>query len=182
MSMQMIITPKQKYNPNVLKQIKKVNRLRGEPKNSYKFDPTKYKEIELFIYHQRPILYKPANGIRYFWKESLPTLRYHNPEIQFTVNNITIEQEEDLSKLPLKLKIHGINSKDDSLIECASKPPHKIFSELINLTNARQMTVDEIPKIELKPASHFMMIKKARREQREKEEQERLAKESQINE
>ncbi|KAI5949613.1 MRP49 [Candida jiufengensis] len=175
MSMQMIITPKQKYNPNVLKQIKKVNRLRGTSKNSYKFDQSKYKEFELFIYHQRPFLYKPANGIRNFWKESLPTLRYHNPEIQFTINNITVENEEDLTKLPLNLKIHGTSKENDSVIDCISKPPHQIFSELIKLTNARQMNDEEIPKLPLKPASHFMMIKKAMREQREKEAQEKLA-------
>ncbi|KAG5417985.1 MRP49 [Candida metapsilosis] len=152
MSMQMLITSKNKYNPNLLKQIKRINNLRGKPENSYKFDASKYKELELFVYQQRPFVYKPANGIRYFWKESLPTLRYHNPDVQFTVTNVTVENEEDLPKLPLKLQIHGQSEENNSVIDCASKPPHQIFSELIKVTNARKLAEEEIPKLPLKPA------------------------------
>ncbi|CAK9442148.1 uncharacterized protein LODBEIA_P58910 [Lodderomyces beijingensis] len=141
----------QNYSLPLRKQIAKINTLRGTPETSFKFDASKYKEFEMFIYHQTPVVYKPAHGIRSFWKKSMPTLRYHNPQIQVTVNAVVVDDEKDLVKIPLKLKIHGHKPEDNAVIDCASKSPSQILAELVELTNARRMTQDEIPLISTKP-------------------------------
>ena len=79
----MFITSKNKYNKKIENAIKKINKLTANPETSFKFDAERFKEIELFVYGQRPITYKPAWGLKLFWKDNLPTLRYHNPDIQF---------------------------------------------------------------------------------------------------
>lgn len=86
-----------------------------------------------------------------FGKITYPLLRYHNPDIQFTVNNITVESESELSKLPLKLKVHGTDQSNSFEINCTDKPPSKILSELIEITKARKLTEEELPKLPLRP-------------------------------
>ncbi len=147
----MFITSKNKYNKKIENAIKKINKLTANPETSFKFDAERFKEIELFVYGQRPITYKPAWGLKLFWKDNLPTLRYHNPDIQFTVNNITVESESELSKLPLKLKVHGTDQSNSFEINCTDKPPSKILSELIEITKARKLTEEELPKLPLRP-------------------------------
>lgn len=155
MSLRSLGTPTKKYSPRLLKQIDRVNKLRGTPETSYKFDASKIKEVELFVYRQKPIVFQPAKGLKSFLKDSLPTLRYHNPDIQFTVTNIKAELEDELKKIPLKLNIKAHNESDSSSIECANQPPHWILSELVKRTKARQMTAEEIPLIE-----HTYKVKK----------------------
>ncbi|KAI3405134.2 MRP49 [Candida oxycetoniae] len=140
-----------KYTPKITRQIKRVNNLRGRPSSSFKFDASKFKEFEFFIYHQNPYIYKPASGILRLFETALPTLRYHNPDVQFTITKVEVNDPKELLELPLMVKIYGENPENVQTIDCTNKPPHQILNELVELTNARKLKKEEIPFIPLRP-------------------------------
>ncbi|EMG47358.1 hypothetical protein SBY92_002818 [Candida maltosa Xu316] len=146
-----VLTPKGKYKPRIIESIKRINRLTGTPETAYKFDSSKFKGIDIYKYSQVPYVYKPANGVKYFVKNHLPTLRFHNPEILFSVKELSVSSENELSRLPLKVKVHGVDPANDFTINCHDKNLNQIFEELLKTTDAKPLAAEEIFKLPLKP-------------------------------
>lgn len=127
----------------VLKQIARLNNIAGTPETAYKFDP-KYKKIELLLIQKS--VHGPSIGLKKFWRQHLPTLKFHNDDINFTLTRIHTETKEDLKKCPAKIIVYDeANQKIE--LECANKQASDILNELVKLTSAQPVPETQIPTI-----------------------------------
>ncbi|KAK6884758.1 hypothetical protein K4I79_004183 [Candida tropicalis] len=162
MSARQLFQKAKNYKPDLLKSIQKINRIIANPENSFKLDGSKFKELELSVYHhqqqqqqqqQSKIVDKSNLGINQLIKEKLPSLKYHNPNLKFTIHNILINEENSNKDIKIDnlLKIHGFEDKDNLNIECSGKSGSKIFDELIQRTGAVKINESELVEIPTHP-------------------------------
>ncbi|CAI5760183.1 unnamed protein product [Candida verbasci] len=148
MSLKPIITKTGKYNSTIRKQIIKLNNLTGTKETAFKFNPS-FSKFEMWIYLQNSIPHPPSNGLKQFFVDYLPTLRFHNPDFEYKINTImNVESESQLNKIPLKLKLSG----DDTVeIDCKGKSGSDILKELTEKGKLMPVSEEDIPKIPLNP-------------------------------
>lgn len=53
MSARQLFQKAKNYKPDLLKSIQKINRIIANPENSFKLDGSKFKELELSVYHHQ---------------------------------------------------------------------------------------------------------------------------------
>ncbi|KAK6458385.1 uncharacterized protein RJT20DRAFT_31326 [Scheffersomyces xylosifermentans] len=129
----------------ILKQITRLNNIAGTTESAYKFDQSKYAKIELFL--QQRNIHGPAVGLKKFWRLNLPTLKFHNDDLQFVLTRIATESKADVAACPSKIIVHGVDPKDNLEIDCAGKHSSVILQELVKATGAVGVPADEIPRI-----------------------------------
>ena len=155
MSARQLFQKAKSYKPDLLKSIQKINRIIANPENSFKLDGSKFKELELSVYHQEQskVVDKSNLGVKQLIKEKLPSLKYHNPNLKFTIHNILINEENSNKDIKIDnlLKIHGVEDKDNLNIECSGKSGSKIFDELIQRTGAVKINELELVEIPTHP-------------------------------
>lgn len=127
----------------IWKQIARLNLIAGTPETAFKFDPS-IRKIELFLIKQ-PVSGQ-AIGLRKFWRHNLPTLKFHNENVDFSVKHIVTETKEDIQKCPTKIIIHNEGSQVNEL-DCSNKHYSEILKEVVGLTKATPVPSEEIPVI-----------------------------------
>lgn len=126
----------------ILKQIERLNIIAGTPENAFKFNPN-VKSVELFLL-KAPVQ-GPHIGLKRFWRRNLPTLQFHNPDVDFVMTRIKVEDKADLKKVPARVVVQA--DGEPKVLNCLEKTHEQILSELVQLTNATSVPAEEIPTI-----------------------------------
>ncbi|OBA24085.1 hypothetical protein METBIDRAFT_30437 [Metschnikowia bicuspidata var. bicuspidata NRRL YB-4993] len=87
-------------------------------------------------------------GLNHFWKWNLPTLKFHNENIDFVVTRIQPETDEDYPKIPSAIFVHKAGDKM-TRVECNGKTHEWILKNLVSATGATRVPVEDIPHIPL---------------------------------
>lgn len=127
----------------ILKQITRLNNIAGTPETAFKFSP-KYTKLELFLIKQN--VSGSAIGLKKFWRNNLPTLKFHNEDVNFVLTRINTTTKEDIAKCPTKIVVYD-NASNKHEIDCADKQVSDILAEVIKATEATQIPEKEIPVI-----------------------------------
>lgn len=127
----------------ILKQITRLNNIAGTTENAFKFS-SKYTKIELFLIKDN--IFGQAIGLKKFWRNNLPTLKFHNEDVNFVLTRINTTTKEDLAKCPTKIVIHD-NADKKYEIDCANKLVSDILKEVVQVTEATPVPSSEIPVI-----------------------------------
>ncbi|ABN66944.2 predicted protein [Scheffersomyces stipitis CBS 6054] len=127
----------------ILKQITRLNAIAGTSESAYKFDASKYTKIELFL--QQKNIHGPAVGLKKFWRQNLPTLKFHNDDIQFSLTRIQAETAAEVAACPSKIVVHSVDPASKIEIDCKGKHSSVILNELVEATKATNVPIEEIP-------------------------------------
>lgn len=130
------------------KQVARLNFIAGTPKTAFKFGP-KYTKMEIFLINQTP--QKASVGLKQFWRQHLPTLKFHNEDFQFIMKRITVENKADAAKVPVRIDLYDAEDKKIQL-DCSFKSELDILQEVLSKTEATPVATEDIPKITLKKA------------------------------
>lgn len=126
----------------VAKQFARLNLIGGNSKTAFKIDSNQYPKVELLLAQSRG--HGPSVGLRKFWKQNLPTLKFHNDDISFIVNRIQANDKSEEKLLPTKLVIYNANSEKHE-INVANEHSSDILEKLVKFTNAQSIPESEIP-------------------------------------
>lgn len=129
----------------ILRQVYRLNLISGTPKTAYRLGP-EVKKVELFVISKNA--YGPTAGLKKFWREYLPTLKFHNDDVNFVVTRIRPETKEEIKKVPSKIVVYDANNKETT-IDCLGKHSSNIFRQLKKATNATPVPESEIETIKL---------------------------------
>lgn len=131
----------------LLKQIYRLNLISGASTKAYKLDSSKYKTVELMLALKS--VYGPAAGLKKFWRENLPALKFHNEDVNFVVTRVrpNSDSHQDICAIPNKIIVHDA-SGNKSEIDCKGKHASNILRKLVQLTNAEKVADSEIPRLE----------------------------------
>lgn len=129
---------------SLAKQISRINMIAGTPKNAYRFgDNTK--KIEVILLEKNII--GPRTGLRKFLKLQLPTLKFHNENVDFFCTRVRATSKDDIAKVPTKIVIHDA-SNNKTEIDCHALDEQKILKKLIKATEATRVPESEIPHLQ----------------------------------
>ncbi|RLV92774.1 54S ribosomal protein MRP49 mitochondrial [Spathaspora sp. JA1] len=127
-------------------QAAKLNKIAGvDSQASVVLNPTKYKGLELQMISNRQNA--QARGIYEFWRQDLRTLKFHNQNLDFQVTKITYQEDSEIEKIPARLIVRDLQGGEFT-IDCKNKTRSDILSELLKLTKAEPVPVEEIPVVE----------------------------------
>lgn len=98
-------------------------------------------------------------GLRKFWQTYLPTLKFYNEELQFSVKRISLSEgvkdkekalqletdRELVEKCPSKIVLQYADAKKVEL-DCKNKHSDEILSELIKISKAEKVPEAELVK------------------------------------
>jgi len=126
----------------ILKQITRLNNIAGESHRAYKLDSTKFSKIELFLIQKN--VHGPSVGLKKFWRQDLPTLKFHNDDIGFVCTRIQVDNKADVEKCPSKILVHK-TAGGAIEIDCLNKHSSEILKELARVTEAKNVKADDIP-------------------------------------
>lgn len=129
----------------LLKQIARLNLISGTPETAFKIDPTKYSKIELLLAESRGD--GKSVGLRKFWKHNLPTLKFHNDDIDFVVTRVAAETKDEEALVPVKLLVYG--TAETKTFNVASEHSDNILEQLVKYTNAKSIPEEELPTIKV---------------------------------
>lgn len=134
----------------ILRQIARLNLIAGTPKTAYKLGP-EVKKLELILILKN--VFKPAAGLKHFWRKNLPVLKFHNDHVDFVATRVRAKTKEEVAKVPSKIIVHGTDgSKKD--IDCIFTSNSEILAKLVEVTKATPVEAAEIPVIEV-PKEHL---------------------------
>lgn len=125
----------------VWKQAARLNNIAGSSATAYRFD-AKYTKIELLLIQKNVLI--AAFGLRRFWRENLPTLKFHNDGISMFLTRIATQTKAEADACPAKIILHQANGTTQEL-DCRSKHSSDILKELVALTGAQAVPAEEIP-------------------------------------
>lgn len=126
-----------------LKQIARINFIAGTPTTAFKLGPLT-KKVELMIVHKNA--WGASLGLKRFWQLNLPTLKFHNDDVEFVVTKVRATLKEEIAKAPTKIIVHDANTGSKE-INCAHKDSSDILAELVKTTNATSVPEEEIPRV-----------------------------------
>lgn len=128
-------------NNKLLKQITRLNQIAGLPETAYRFG-NNLRKLEVVIYSKGILGH--AAGLKRFWKLNLPTLKFHNDNVEFVVTRVRPTTREDFNKIPLEVRLH---QEDGSVnkVDCVNKDNSVILREVVELTKAEQVPEEQIP-------------------------------------
>ncbi|KAK6198059.1 uncharacterized protein RJT21DRAFT_54259 [Scheffersomyces amazonensis] len=127
----------------VVRQIYRLNKIAGTPSTAFKFNDSKYSKIELCLIQKN--VFEPALGLKNFWRDNLPTLKFHNENIDFIMTRIKPKNKKEVKACPVFIKVHGKDSIDDILLDVRNHNPETILRKLVESTKAKRMSSEEIP-------------------------------------
>lgn len=127
----------------LLKQSARINKIHGDSLNAYIMPAIK--KVDLVFPFNRS--YRPAFGIRQFWKHHLPTLKFHNYATEFNVLKVETENEADLKKCPIKVIVHDELNKHE--INALDLQPNEILSKLVELTKATPVPESDLKQLNI---------------------------------
>lgn len=115
------------------RQAQRINSINGTSQNAFIFNGIS--KLELILPLTRS--YGPAIGIRKFWKLHLPTIKFHNDNLQVLVKHVDAQPDE-LAQVPVKLIAHNGTNKVE--IDCKNKHYDDILTSVIEATNAKPVS------------------------------------------
>lgn len=116
----------------------------GSSKNAYRLGENT-KKIELVLLEKNII--GPRTGLKNFLKLQLPTLKFHNDNVDFFCTRVRATTKEDIAKVPTKIIIHDASSNKTE-IDCHSLDENKILKKLVAATGATPVPESEIPHLQ----------------------------------
>lgn len=86
-------------------------------------------------------------GARKFWRNNLPTVNFHNPDMGIEVKRVQCETKEQQHQCPSVLKVHF---KDGNVkeIDCKDRQHADIMTELVDVAKGVAVPDEQIPKFE----------------------------------
>lgn len=134
----------------ILKQIARLNLIAGTPQTAYKLGP-EIKKLELILILKN--VFKPAAGLKHFWRKNLPVLKFHNEHVDFVATRVRAHTKEEVAKVPSKIIVHGTDgSKKD--IDCIFSSHSDILAKVVEATKAIPVEAAEIPVLAV-PKAHL---------------------------
>lgn len=129
----------------ILKQIARANAIAGSPATAFRLDPKLVSRVELVLVQK--VHNYASSGLKDFWRQNLPTLRFHNDDVDFVLTRYGISSKEELAKIVAKIIVH---SPDGSTLQinCANVDAPGILDLVVKATNAVSVPELEIPLIE----------------------------------
>ncbi|SGZ52226.1 CIC11C00000004822 [Sungouiella intermedia] len=134
----------------ILKQIARLNNITGTPRTAFKFGPL-VKKIELIILLKN--IFKASSGLKKFWRQNLPVLKYHNDDVEFTLTRVRAMSKEEIAQVPTKIVIH-LADGTKSEVDCAMQTHNQILKKLVNSTGAVAIAPDDLHTIPV-PENHL---------------------------
>lgn len=125
----------------VLKQIARLNMIAGNPSNAFKFG-SQCKKVELIL--QEKGVFGPAVGLKRFWRQNLPVLKFHNYDTDFFLTRVRAENKEDIKKIPAKIIVHEENGGKQE-VDCKGLDNQAILAKLVEVTQATPVPEADIP-------------------------------------
>ncbi|WPK25502.1 hypothetical protein PUMCH_002819 [Australozyma saopauloensis] len=125
----------------LLRQITRLNIIAGTPETAFKFGP-ELKKLEVVIYSKNILAH--GAGLKKFWKLNLPTLKFHNDDVDFVVTRVRPTKREDFDKIPLEVRLHQENGKMQK-VDCTNKDNESILREVVEMMNAKLVAEKDIP-------------------------------------
>lgn len=128
-------------NNKLLRQITRLNLIAGSPATAFRFGPS-LKKLEVVIYSKNVMGH--AAGLKKFWKLNLPTLKFHNDNVDFVVTRVRPTKREDFNTIPVEVRLH---QQDGAVtkIACLNKDHEQILREVVESTGASLVPEEEIP-------------------------------------
>lgn len=125
-----------------LRQIKWINQILGNSKTSFKLNQN-INKIELILVDK--FQNQSSCGLKKFWKNNLPTLKFHNEKINFVLKRIFLPKENDdkIVKIASKINVYN-NDNTVQNIGCECKESEEILKELVLVTQATPVAENEI--------------------------------------
>ncbi|KAM9935082.1 hypothetical protein OXX80_004673 [Metschnikowia pulcherrima] len=129
----------------ILRQIARLNLISGDATTAYRF-PSNIKKVE--IISMKKAINRRFVGLNQFRKWNLPTLKFHNDDVDFVVTRVSPVSPSEYPKVPCVVRVHkdGGEVKD---IDCDGTGHGGILKKLIAATNAERVPHDENPAIPL---------------------------------
>ncbi|ODV94040.1 hypothetical protein PACTADRAFT_50936 [Pachysolen tannophilus NRRL Y-2460] len=129
-------------NGRFTKQVARLNLISNYPSSAIKL-PSTISSIDL--------IFKRTNsaghmGPRKFWRNNLPTVQFHNPNIPITVTRIETESKDESEKCPATLTINYQDGQK-KLIDLKYKHSDEILKEFTEITQAQVVEENDIPTI-----------------------------------
>lgn len=134
----------------LLKQIARLNLISGTPKTAFKLGP-QVKKVEIIILHTN--IYKRGAGLKKFWRQNLPVLKFHNEDVDFILTRVKAATKEEIAKVPSKIIIHKEDGSKGE-IDCALQNHKEILRRLVKATDAVAVAAEDIPTIAV-PENHL---------------------------
>lgn len=129
---------------SLAKQVSRLNLIAGTPKTAFKFGEST-KKIELVLLEKN--IAGPSIGLKKFWRVHLPTLKFHNDDVEFFCTRVRATTKEEIAKVPAKIIIHD-TSNNKTEIDCSSHDKDRILRKLVKATGASPVPMDDIPHIQ----------------------------------
>lgn len=125
----------------LLRQITRLNLIAGTPSTAFRFGPS-LKKLEVVLYSKN--IRGHGAGLKKFWKLNLPTLKFHNDNVDFVVTRVRPNKREDFDTIPLEVRLH---QQDGAVtkIACRNKDHEEILREVVESTGASSVPEIEIP-------------------------------------
>lgn len=127
----------------LMRQITRLNLISGTPATAYRFG-LGLKKLEVVIYSKNILTH--AAGLKKFWKLNLPTLKFHNDNVDFVVTRVRPTKREDFNTIPLEVRLHQQDGQVTK-ITCTSKDNETILRDVVASTGATPVPVEEIPTV-----------------------------------
>lgn len=134
----------------ILKQIWRLNNIAGTPKTAFRF-PQTVSKLELVLLQKH--VWGPPLGLKHFWRNNLPTLKFHNEDLRMAVTRVKVASKAEIAEAPTKIVVHYTDGTKKDL-DCAKKKPERILRDLVKLTSATSVPESDIPLVKA-PEDHF---------------------------
>lgn len=129
------------------RQLARVNLIAGTPSTAFRIDSQRTRRIELLLVHG--LHHKPLAGLRRFWRYNLPTLRFHNDDVDFVCTRFTVGSKEEIPKIVTRINLHDANGKTTP-VDCRNKSNVEILDLVVKATGAVPVPESEIPVFKFK--------------------------------
>lgn len=125
------------------RQIGRLNLIAGTPQTAFKFGPN-VKKIELILLEKN--IMGPNIGLKKFWRYNLPTLKFHNDEVEFFCTRVRATTKDEIAIAPAKVIIHD-SSNTKIELDCKSLDNETILENIVLATRALPVAEADIPQI-----------------------------------
>lgn len=123
------------------RQVARANLISGSPQTAFRFDTSRIAKIELLLVQN--IHHKPLTGLKKFWRYNLPTLKFHNDEIDFVCTRYKLDSKQDIPSVVSRIRVHNRDGKTIP-IECQNQDNSQILQLLVAATEAKPVHESEI--------------------------------------
>lgn len=129
----------------LLRQVTRLNQILGTPETAYKL-PSDVSKVELVLLSKN--VFGPSVGLKRFWRQNLPTLKFHNVGVDFVMTRVRVTNKADIAKVPTKIVLHTRTGEKTDL-DCSAQSNEQILKNLVQLTKAEPVPPEEIPRLSM---------------------------------